>query len=238
MEEVYQATLKKAAMLREAGYTVIGERECHFKQEKKTNVELQAFLNELEMVEPINTRDAFYGGRTRVVSLHCKASFPDIIKYADVASLYPFVKKYKEYPVRFPIIYTSPSDQDIAHYFGIAKIDILPPHFLYHPVLPYQAAGKLTFPLCAACVHEQQQKTWLDRTNMCTHTDNERMLRGTWATIEIQKAVELGYRVLKIHEVWHFQEQDRRTGLFADYVNTWLKIKQESAGWPDDCRTP
>ena len=39
---------------------------------------------------------------------------------------------------------------------------------------------------------------------MCTHTDNERMLRGTWATIEIQKAVELGYRVLKIHEVWHF----------------------------------
>ena len=39
---------------------------------------------------------------------------------------------------------------------------------------------------------------------MCAHTDNERMLRGTWATIEIQKAVELGYRVLKIHEVWHF----------------------------------
>lgn len=27
-------------------------------------------------------------------------------------------------------------------------------------------------------------------------------------------------------------------GLFADYVNTWLKIKQELAGWPDDCRTP
>ena len=238
VEEVYQATLKKAAMLREAGYTVIEEWECHFKQEKKTNVELQAFLNELEMVEPINPRDAFYGGRTGAVSLHCKAALPDLIKYADVTSLYPFVNKYKEYPVRFPIIYTSPSDQDIAHYFGIAKIDILPPQFLYHPVLPYRAGGKLTFPLCAACVQEQQQKPWLDRTNMCAHTDNERMLRGTWATIEIQKAVELGYRVLKIHEVWHFQEQDRRTGLFADYVNTWLKIKQESAGWPDDCHTP
>ena len=26
-------------------------------------------------------------------------------------------------------------------------------------------------------------------------------------------------------------------GLFADYVNTWLKIKQESAGWPDECTT-
>ena len=63
------------------------------------------------------------------------------------------------------------------------------------------------------------------------------MLRGTWATVELQKAVELGYEIKKIHEVWHFREEDRRVGLFADYVNTWLKIKQESAGWPDDCRT-
>lgn len=23
-------------------------------------------------------------------------------------------------------------------------------------------------------------------------------------------------------------------GLFAEYVNTWLKIKQQSAGWPDE----
>ena len=64
------------------------------------------------------------------------------------------------------------------------------------------------------------------------------MLRGTWATPELQKAVELGYRIIKIHEVWHFREEDRRVGLFADYVNTWLKIKQESADWPDKCHTP
>ena len=63
------------------------------------------------------------------------------------------------------------------------------------------------------------------------------MLRGTWATPELQKAVELGYRIVKI-QVWHFREEDRRVGLFADYVNTWLKIKQESAGWPDECHTP
>lgn len=44
--------------------------------------------------------------------------------------------------------------------------------------------------------------------------------------------------MLKIHEVWHFREEDRQVGLFADYVNTWLKIKQESAGWPDNCTTP
>lgn len=148
------------------------------------------------------------------------------------------MSKYKEYPVRFPLIYTNPLDQDITHYLGIAQVDILPPERLFHPVLPARAGGKLTFPLCAACGEAELAKPWLERSNLCSHTDLERMLRGTWATIELQKAVELGYKIVKLHEVWHFREEDRRVGLFADYVNTWLKIKQESAGWPDDCNTP
>ena len=109
-------------------------------------------------------------------------------------------------------------------------MNILAPKFLLHPVLPYRAGGKLIFPLYAACVKEEQEKPWLERTNTCCHTDQERTLRGTWATIELQKAVELGYRILKIHEVFHFREEDGKVGLFADYVSTWLKIKQESAG--------
>ena len=56
------------------------------------------------------------------------------------------------------------------------------------------------------------------------------MLHGTWCTSEILKAVEMGYRVLHIHEVWHFPEDQRQTGLLAPYVNDWLKIKQESSG--------
>ena len=189
------------------------------------------------MVPPINPRDAFYGGRTGAVALHCKVKDPDLIKYSNVTSLYPWVNKYMEYPVRFPLIYTNPRDQDIDHYSGVAKVDILAPQFLLHPVLPYRAGGKLTFPLCAACVKEEQEKPWLERTNICSHTDQERTLRGTWATIELQKAVQLGYRIRKIHEVFHFREEDRKVGLFADYVNTWLKIEQESAGWPDECRS-
>ncbi|CAH3193728.1 unnamed protein product, partial [Porites evermanni] len=51
-------------------------------------------------------------------------------------------------------------------------------------------------------------------------------------TPEIQKAVEKGYRVVKIYEVWHFGPNQRREGLFAQYVNTFLKLKQEASGWP------
>ena len=58
-------------------------------------------------------------------------------------------------------------------------------------------------------------------------------MRGTWCTPELQKAVELVYRIIKIHEVWHFPEDQRKEGLFTPYVNTWLKHKTQASGWPD-----
>ena len=70
------------------------------------------------------------------------------------------------------------------------------------------------------------------------YRSEERKLSGTWCTMELEKAVEKGYRILKIHEVFHFRPENRCTGLFADYVNTWSKLKQSSAGWPSDCVTP
>ena len=75
----------------------------------------------------------------------------------------------------------------------------------------------------------------LDRSAICFHSEEERIITGTWCTPEIEKAVEKGYVLKKVHEVWHFAE--RKSGLFANYVNTWLKIKQESAGWPRWCTT-
>lgn len=73
-----------------------------------------------------------------------------------------------------------------------------------------------------------------ERYYVCPHTDDERMLTGTWCTPEIEKAIEMGYQLIKIHEVWHFEK--RRRGLFAPYVDAWLKIKQESSGYPVWCQ--
>ncbi|CAH3144149.1 unnamed protein product [Porites evermanni] len=109
-------------------------------------------------------------------------------------------------------------------------------------LLPKQGAcadriRHLTFPLRRACVQAEQAQPMLIRTHYCPHSDADRMLRGTWCTPELVKAVEKGYTLVKIHEVWHFPPEQRQTGLFATYVNTWLKIKQESAGWPSWCQT-
>ena len=70
----------------------------------------------------------------------------------------------------------------------------------------------------------------LEQSAQCNHTDDQRVLTGTWCTPELQKAVELGYEIQYIYEVWQFDETCE--GLFRDYVNTWLKIKQEASGWP------
>ncbi|CAH3185510.1 unnamed protein product [Porites evermanni] len=111
VNEVYDATEREAAMLRQAGYQVIEKWECDFNQDKKTDPQLKSFLQDLEM-------DAAW---------------------------------------------------DLGH-SGVAK------------------SGR-------AGISDQKKST---RCGIAAK---------------------------------------RTEGLLADYVNTWLKIKQESAGWPDDCRT-
>ena len=235
VQELYEATINKRMALLQAGYTVVEIWECQWQKLVDTNAEVQSFLASLELVPPLEPREAFFGGRTGAVAMHAVAGEGEEIRYTDITSLYPWVNKTCTYPVGHPEIITQPVDQSINSYFGLALVDILPPTGLYHPVLPVRCGGKLTFPLCASCVKEEQAKPMLSRSHYCPHSDDERTLRGTWCTPELLKAVEKGYIIVKIHEVWNFPEQQRRRGLFADYINTWLKVKQEAAGWPSWC---
>ena len=237
VEELFQATINKRMALLRAGYTVVEMWECEWQKLVDTNEEVQRFLASLELVPPLEPRDAFFGGRTGAVSLQTVAGEGEEIRYVDITSLYPWVNKNCTYPIGHPTIITQPTDQSLDSYFGIATVDIMPPEGLFHPVLPVRAGGKLTFPLCRTCVEKEQAKGMLTRTHYCRHSDDNRMLRGTWCTPEIEKAIEKGYTLVKIHEVWNFPPEQRRTGLFADYVNTWLQVKQQAAGWPSWCET-
>ena len=237
IEELYQATLNKRMALLRAGYNMIEMWECEWNTLVDTNSEVQRFLASLELVPPLEPREAFFGGRTGAVALHAVAGEGEEIRYVDITSLYPWVNKYSCYPIGHPQIIIQPADQSLDSYFGIATVDILPPAGLLHPVLPVRAGGKLTFPLCRTCVQEEQEKPMLERSHYCHHSNADRMLRGTWCTPELVKAVQKGYTLVKIHEVWNFPPQQRQTGLFRDYVDKWLKIKQEASGWPGWCQT-
>ena len=92
------------------------------------------------------------------------------------------------------------------------------------------------FALCGTCLEEK-------RRAYCPHSDEARTIRGTWVTLEVQKAVTLGYEVKDIEVVWHweeravFDEKDKMGGLFSDYIDQFLRLKQQASGYPSLCRT-
>ena len=194
LNEVYTATCVKMQTLRSEGYTVVEMWECEWRQllGDPTSAARQ-FVKTLELLDPLQPRDAFFGGRTEAVALYAQAdeTKEEQIHYLDVTSLYPWVNKTAVYPIGHPDIITNPGHLDMGQYFGLAHVDILPPPGLFHPVLPVRSGGKLTFPLCAACVGEEQAKPFLERRSSCSHSNEERTLRGTWCTPEIQQALSM-----------------------------------------------
>ena len=84
------------------------------------------------------------------------------------------------------------------------------------------------FPLCKTCADTCNQAP-------CDHSNNQRAIQGTWCHIELKKALEKGYQILRLHEVWHFPETSSE--LFEEYIDTFLKIKQEASGYPSECVT-
>ena len=81
------------------------------------------------------------------------------------------------------------------------------------------------FPLYSKCCMEKHE-------DFCRHTEKERALTGTWTTIEIDKAIALGYKILEVKEVWHFKK--RSNTLFSDFINALYKGKLKASGYPDN----
>ena len=73
----------------------------------------------------------------------------------------------------------------------------------------------------------------------CKCSDEDRCLIGTWCTPEIMKSIEHGYTILKNFEIYHWNETSQfnretgESGMFAGYIDMFLKLKQEASGWPD-----
>ena len=126
----------------------------------------------------------------------------------------------------------------MAIYYGLVRCTILPPRDLFHPVLPVKIHKKnLRFPYVWAVFQVGVRIV----VNILT---SERALTGTWVTLEVEKANENGYQLLNVKVVWHFEnkaqyDKEKKTGagLFTEYINTFLKVKQEASGWPSWCIT-
>ena len=142
--------------------------------------------------------------------------------------------KTKALPVGYPRVYSGNDVPPIQQVNGLVSCSILPPRKLYLPVLPYSARGKLVFGLCRTCMESGDSES-------CSHDDSQRVLHGCWVSDELKLALNKGYRIQKVFQIWDFDmlESDKTGsgGIFDSYVNPFLKIKQEASGYPSDCVT-
>ena len=245
----WRDTKLKEKRLKENGYIILSKWSCEFAEEKK-KPKVRDFLNTLNIQDPINLRDCYFGGRTNALVLHKKFADGEKGKYVDFTSLYPDILKYRRFPVGHPeriikdfqqCLFTpcdgncfySPCEGKhwVLPYFGVMKVTILPPTDLLHPVLPLKCNGKLKFPLCYKCACNESKE-------MCTCLDSERMFTHTYCTPELEVAINMGYTIIQIYEVLHWSESEvynpvtKEGGLFTGYINFFLKLKQESSGYP------
>ena len=232
----YAMTVERSKILRDKGYQIIEiwEHEADIIMSNISEEE-KVFLEDLDFSDRLTIRDSFYGGRTNAIKLYAEADKDTVIRYYDVTSLYPFVNKTCKYPIGHPEIITK-DFKNINDYFGICKVKILPPRGLFFPVLPVRHDGKLLFPLCCKCTETQN-------TGCCDCSEKDRCLTGSWVSFEIQKAISKGYKIIKIYEVYHWNESSqynsltKKGGLFSEYIDTFLKIKTEASGFPANCTT-
>ncbi|XP_054276436.1 uncharacterized protein LOC128995442 [Macrosteles quadrilineatus] len=207
--------------------------ECEFHKLKKDQK-----LNHLDKLPilstlPLNPRDAFFGGRTGNAKTYHKCGPGETIQYVDVCSLYPFVNKYCKYPIGHPTIYVGNKEcrKRGMEVDGLLKCKILPPFNLYHPVLPTRVHDKLMFVLCRTCGEIMYQGD-------CFHESEDRALVGTWTMDEIRKAVEKGYIIQDMYELWEYEVATyEKGGLFTEFIDKFLKLKQEASGYPGWSKT-
>ena len=205
--------------------------ECEFDNLIKRDKAVADIVNQANVAPILAPREAFFGGRCNGLKMYHTCLANERIMYVDFTSLYPWVNKTARYPIGHPEVIRS-NFKSIDDYFGLIQCVVLPPSDLYIPLLPSKPDdGKLTFALCYTCAKNHQQTP-------CRHGDKARMFRGVWFSEELKKAVQLGYKIVKFEEVWHFKDstvydpQTKTGGIFAEYINTFLKVKQESSGWP------
>ena len=69
MEQLYKDTMKKVNYLENHGFEVVQKWQCELEKELKEDEEMKQFFDEYEIIDPLQPRDAFYGGRTNATKL-------------------------------------------------------------------------------------------------------------------------------------------------------------------------
>lgn len=249
----YERTILREEFLRKQGFTVISMWEHDF---------ISSYSH---LSKHLSIKDSYFGGRTEPIRIFATDIQAD---YYDFTSLYPSVMFGVSYgitkdtfwqsnplplPIGAPTIpkIEIPLHQDILHLgdefqkhfenciqnrVGFVCLQILPPYNLFHPVLPVrievEKTQKLMFPLCYSCAK------FSNSSKYCSHSIDDRSITGTYAIPELLKAIEKGYKVVKIFDIVLFpyaeQNQDLACSVFKEYIQEFYKLKTYADKMPEN----
>lgn len=141
--------------------------------------------------------------------------------------MYPYINKYCAYAYGHPNIIKGHDDCskiNLKASSGVIKCSIFAPSYISQPVLPVRGT-------CIKCMNGYLP--------ICNHTDDERMLTGTWVIEEVNLAIEVGYRIKTVYELWLFKTEQynpitRTGGIFTEYMNVFIKLKEEALMTEDE----
>lgn len=169
----------------------------------------------LERGEYEFAKRAMQGGRTNALKFLWEVRDEDLllgkyIDYIDVVSLYPTVQRYDDMPVGTPTIEhydaldAQVNSEIVANCFGLVECDIVPPKDLRLPLLLQKQGGKLVETL-------------------------EDMTKVVYTSVELQKAISLGYQITRVYCIHRYT---RSNEAFAEYVETFIRVKKENDNNP------
>jgi hypothetical protein len=72
MQDLHQATVEKTSYLKDHGFVMNEVWECDIRKELEQDKDMKAYFDSYDLVEPLEPRDGFFGGRTNAAKLFHK----------------------------------------------------------------------------------------------------------------------------------------------------------------------
>lgn len=218
--------------------------ECEFQKFKNDYKDLfekfweKSGLDPLRPLSRLVPRASVRGGLLEVYCLSFKADDQYDLHYYDMNAQYSFIALSAQLPLGEYKIYlehelkTNLTIENNQFFFNgesciadIAHVTFVVPSNLDKPFLPIRIGDNCFYANCYTCLTKAN-------CGPCRHRlDHKRKFSSTYTVIELQKALELNYKIF-VHELWHFSQS---SNVLQEFVSLMASYRlKNSADMPED----
>ncbi len=212
---------------------------CTWSKLKKKSEEVKKFMASYipRPKHRLVPRKAVRGSNTETyIHSYSVQSYPDLVMESiDCVSLYPWAAINCSYPVGEYRILMSQNDISEVHLrdgqfyvgnqklHGLMQVCMEPPTYTQFPCLIFRNSSERALAgLCYTCIMEENE-------SVCAHRPPNRRLTSTWTVIEIEYALQQGYKLLKIFEVYAYAKSQP---ILSSYFRFCGSLKIKNSGLP------